>query len=445
MALPTFLTIPAGELVPGAPALAEHPVKIQDQAGNNRGRIGGSYTEVEDHNHDGVNSAPIDLSGGAGEIDGRTQIAVNSVPVGRLALAAATAGGTYGFAAWSPSAPSGVTFSLGNQVQHRPICTMSGAGGYWLVSDHTFTNPAYGPSTNVSFSVLAATGTYSVSVVGYYHSASPPWDLPGGLRWSDFVYLIRRKSDGAVMFWWISPDPVWAPGEAREILVYPKDHPIHIARTPHPFLAMEGVDLDRHRNPGREYEVVMVDTRALGCDQVAFNPYLYQLELQRSARLEMIRQGCSPEELDAHEERVQQSADEYEVASSKHRSRLDSWDLEAETEEAYLDRELQRLALSSSKSDLVRRNFRRLQRRKHRELRVQSGRLCTAEVLQVKSHLYGMDRCFDLYRDLPCIREATQSISEDPSHPDHKHLNRLPGVLTRSAGQAPRIRVVTRP
>lgn len=431
------------ELLPGKPVKGEHGVKNRANDIHNYEWIGLGFVPDAPHTHNGVDSFQIDLSNLAGQIDGRTQILTGSVPVGALALAQVAVSASFGYFNYFNNNRTVFNVNLGNQVMHRPLVSLNapGAGG-WIVADHLDTGASFPFSTHVAIGVTSGSITVTNSVIGFFHSASPPHEV-AGLPWGTFVHVKRRKSDGKVFAVWSSEDPVWCPGDFGPLAKYSKNDLACIAHQYTPWGDLG--DPDAVVNPAQEYEDILVDTRSMASEVVEFNPFAYKLELNQAAMVENKELGVDEVEVIACCAKLSEQAQAFDVAAVAARGRVDTWGIEYQEAVSWLEEGIGRAALSESQAGKVRLAYESIALRQKKTLEIASGRMAKDKVVLKKAMLAGWKNHLEIYAELPEIKEATHNISADTSDPDHAYLDKVRGVLTAKDGTPAKLQVFRRP
>ena len=279
-----FTTIPDASLAAGAPGISTDWLDIRDNTEHNYDWLGGSYTPAKDHDHDGVNSAPV-------AITAQAQIASGIVGAGQLKTATEEKSTTGTESVQTLSS----TKTLGIEVKDD---TTSSSIYFQGVLGVPIYNAASTPAKIGTDSVgttyyprvtLGISNSYQTAFLrATYVQASPPWRI-GALNWADFLFL-HRKTAGALLAASLAPDAPWQVADAS----LPKHHPARAAQVPHPFCGLWGSEL-----PPDE-EIVLVDLRTLAAEE-RDQPARRAADILLARRSEFIALGLDAKELAAHE------------------------------------------------------------------------------------------------------------------------------------------------
>lgn len=423
MTLPTFLEIPAGQLVPGGPTLAEHPVKLQDQGLHNRAYIGGvTYTPEEDHDHDGINSALAVL--GPNQV-----VQANIAPgaVGRSQLKVGTETKSFSHVGASATTYS-AWVNTGGYGFRSKVRVVEANGIAHTVSVQAYDGysqalAAFGDTGYVDSLFLASQSSGPYGRTAYaqciYETASPPHpDFLDGNDHGPWVFQIRDKRSGRVLESWSADDPPWWLRGWNKYGPEGKRHPGRFFWMPHPW-----ADQNLEAPDGLEY--VVLDLRHM-TEVVEDRPALRALELHRSEAKEMVAMGADAAALAAHERVLLERVEAEAGLVLEARDGI----LAAEAELADQIKSVHHNSrLSDDDMDRAIRRLRDRHQRKVDRLKPFTGRTRKIDRIPSGDWLHTLD-----------LEACTECLSSDRSRPER---SRLPGIFTNSSDSPWLVRVLT--
>lgn len=221
--------------------------------------LGKDYVAAQNHDHDGVNSKALTLTGQVAQGDFKSaaqEVLVSQTGAGTNSVYRALTGGKYGFdpvfGGYVPNSGSSqdVTFQAKNNRQTFWDDNVS-------ARDDRFINQIW-----LSVESVGGSGrTFTTYAEQTYIQASPPYKI-GDKKWGEFVYILRNINTKEIVSTSIAPDPIWAYNGPEH---NKKDSPERIEAIPHPFVEYyDGMDGNGNiitKDPSADgLEIILLDT-----------------------------------------------------------------------------------------------------------------------------------------------------------------------------------------